>query len=104
MINVMFISVIYVLQALEGLPPELDFLINLAFNVLPIAQTIVIYLLLFVGLSGISWCLLKYFYYNFSESLSESRVSVKYMVVFPYIKREIAKLEEKDRLQKSDAV
>ena len=81
----------------------LDFTLRLAFNILPLAQKVLVYTLAFIGCSGIALCLLKYFL--FCNLPSDTKHSIKYTAVFPYIKREVAKLEERERemLQRIDS-
>jgi hypothetical protein len=83
------------LQAVERLTPWLDFVLNMAFNVLPVIQKVIVYVLAFVGCSGVALCSLQYFL--FCDLPDDKKKSIKYTAVFPYIKREIAKFEEKER-------
>lgn len=87
-------------QAIEQLTPTIDFILKMAFNILPVVQKVIVCILAFMGCSGIAMCLLKYFFiYNMSGC---TKKSIKYTAVFPYIKREIAKLEEKERTHRTD--
>ena len=74
-----------------------------AFIVLPIIQKLIIYILAFIGAAGIALCALKYFIFC---DLPDYKKSIKYTAVFPYIKREMAKFEDKERdmLQRLDSV
>jgi hypothetical protein len=92
------------LQAVERLTPWLDFVLCFAFIIAPVLQKIVIYVLAFIGCSGVALCTLKYFL--FCDLPDDKKKSIKYTAVFPYIKREFAKFEEKERemLQRIDAV
>jgi hypothetical protein len=94
----------FLIQAIENLTPSLDIILNLAFNILPVVQKIIVYILAFIGCSGIAMCLLKFFL--LCNLPKDTKKSIKYTAVFPYIKREIAKLEEKERemMQRIDSV
>jgi hypothetical protein len=88
-------------QAIEKLTPALDVILYMAFNALPVAQNVIVCLLMLAGISCLAVTLFSCFCFNISLEQSNmkfnSRKSIKYTAVFPYIKREIAKFEERER-------
>lgn len=94
-------------QAIEKLTPQLDFVLKMAFSVLPVTQNIFICLLVLGGISCLAATFLIFFFFNISVEQSNLNFeSIKYTAVFPYIKREIAKFEERERemIQKVESV
>lgn len=88
-------------QAIERLTPVLDVILYLAFTALPVAQNIIVFLLMLAGISCLAVTLFSCFCFKIpleqSNMKFNSRKSIKYSAVFPYIKREMAKFEERDR-------
>jgi len=84
--------------AIEELTPWLDFLLKMLFNVLPIVQKTIVYLLFLAAVSCLATTILIYLIYKLSaEQPSIPKRSIKYSAVFPYIKREIQRFEDKER-------
>lgn len=88
-------------QAIEDLTPFLHFVVNMAFKVLPVAQIVLVCLLMLAGVSCLAATLANVFFLTISSEQSNlkfnSKKSIKYTAVFPYIKREMAKFEERER-------
>lgn len=105
-----FFTKCFCLQAIEKLTPALEIILKLLFNVLPVAQKVIIYLFAFGAISCVAASILIYFFVRISEDETSNeciqRRSIKYTAVFPYIKREMAKFEDKERemLQKTESV
>lgn len=98
-------------QAIEDLTPGIHVLLCLALKILPVVQIIIVCLLALVGLSCLATSFLNLFCFSFPSEQSNngikftSKKSIKYTAVFPYIKREMAKFEERERelIQRSGA-
>lgn len=92
-----------ILQAIEDLTPGLHVLLFLALKALPVLQIIVVCVVFLLGLSYLVVSFLNLFCFPFPSKQSNSdmkftsKQSIKYTAVFPYIKREIAKFEERER-------
>ncbi|CAG9807146.1 unnamed protein product [Chironomus riparius] len=97
------VPIVWIECAVERLQFSLNIILIIAFIILPIIQKLIIYILAFIGAAGIALCALKYFLFC---DLPDNKKSIKYSAVFPYIKREMAKFEDKERdiLQRVDSV
>lgn len=88
-------------QAIEKLTPSLDIILYLAFNALPVVQFLTVCLLMLAGISCLVVTLFNCFCLDISLKQSNlkfySRKSIKYTAVFPFIKREMAKFEDRER-------
>lgn len=103
--------VFWVQIAIEKLTPELRIWVFFLFNFLPPMQTCIIYLLGICGISLFAGVVLIYCFFKHSSIDSttiqyNTKHSIKYTAMFPYIKREIAKFEDKEKesLQRVDSV
>lgn len=88
-------------QAIEKLTPSLHVILYLAFNALPVVQFSTVCLLMVAGISCLVVTLFNCFCFDISLKQSNlkfySRKSIKYTAVFPFIKREMAKFEDRER-------
>ena len=101
--------VLWVQIAIEKLTPNLRMWVFLLFNFFPPMQTCIIYLLGICGVSLFAGVVLIYCFFKHSPIDSTSiqydpKRSIKYTAMFPYIKREIAKFDDKEKesLQRID--
>jgi hypothetical protein len=80
---------------------ELHIIVNLIFKVLPVVQKLVILGCLIAGVFFLRLSILSIFkksqFSSESQTKSNSKASIKYTAVFPYIKREIAKFEDREQ-------
>ncbi|CAO1422491.1 unnamed protein product [Diamesa tonsa] len=103
--------VLWVQIAIEKLTPRLKLWVFLLFNFFPPMQTFIVYLLGICGVSLFAGVVLIYCFFKHSPIDSttikyDSKRSIKYTAMFPYIKREIAKFDDKEKesLQRIDSV
>lgn len=95
---------------IEKLTFRLIFILKMAFNILPVVQNAIICLLIFTGFLCLAGALANFFYFDISSEQSDvnfdPRKSIRYTAVFPYIKMEIAKFEDRgcEAIQKMETV
>jgi hypothetical protein len=88
------------------LTTELYIIVYCAFKILPALQAFVIYGCLIGGLFYLTKTVLNIFVNTSEESkiIFNSKSSIKYTAVFPYIKREMAKFEDREINQQLENV
>ena len=81
------------------LPFFLKVLLNVMFNILPILQKVFICLFMLIGIAYLITLIANFFCHSSkpSDIGMNSQKSIKYTAVFPYIKREMARFEERER-------
>ncbi|CRK92365.1 CLUMA_CG005909, isoform A [Clunio marinus] len=103
----LILPVVWMEIAIEKLTPSLDVILKMCFIYLPVVQNIIIGLLVLGGFFSIVLMFLHIIFSVSEKHQTNLRFnSIKYTAVFPFIKQEIAKFDERDRemVQKVESV
>lgn len=93
---------------MDDLTPFLHTVLQLAFNILPVAQKLTIFLLMVVGVYYFITLIANFFFIPISvDPLStkfDSRKSIKYTAVYPYLNQEMVEIEKRELIEKVETV
>lgn len=93
---------------MDDLTPFLHIVLQLAFNILPVVQKLAIFLLMVVGVYYFITLIANFFFIPISvDPLStkfDSRKSIKYTAVYPYLNQEMVEIEKRELIEKVETV
>lgn len=93
---------------MDDLTPFLHTVLQLAFNILPVVQKLTIFLLMVVGVYYFITLIANFFFIPISvdplATKFDSRKSIKYTAVYPYLNQEMVELEKRELIEKVETV
>lgn len=93
---------------MDDLTPFLHTVLQLAFNILPVVQKLTIFMLMVVGVYYFITLIANFFFIPISvDPLStkfDSRKSIKYTAVLPYLNQEMVEIEKRELIEKVETV